>query len=152
MRRLVIPGRVSSRAAVSALVCLAVFAAVSTAWAQPATVVPVPRDQKGWMDRHESMNARVKQGNVDMLFIGGSGIISHASVERAVRLGHHVTVLNRGQSTTHPLPEDVEFLVADVHDGAAVDEVVLLDHTVDDLRSCDFVDFVDFVRSEGLRQ
>ncbi len=39
-----------------------------------------------------------------------------------------------------------------VRDGAAVDEVVLLDHTVDDLRSCDFVDFVDFVRSEGLRQ
>ncbi len=61
---------------------------------------------------------------LDMLFIGGSGIISHASVERAVRLGHHVTVLNRGQSTTHPLPEDVEFLVADVHDGAAVDEVL----------------------------
>ena len=72
MRRFVIPGRVSSRAAVSALVCLAVFAAVSTAWAQPATVVPVPRNDKGWMDRHESMNARVKQGNVDMLFIGDS--------------------------------------------------------------------------------
>lgn len=61
---------------------------------------------------------------LDMLFIGGSGIISHASVERAVRLGHHVTVLNRGQSTTHPLPEDVELLVADVHDGGAVDEVL----------------------------
>ena len=72
MLRSAFPGRVSSRAAVSALVCLAVFAAVSTAWAQPATVVPVPRNDKGWMDRHESMNARVKQGNVDMLFIGDS--------------------------------------------------------------------------------
>ena len=34
-------------------------------------VKPVPRDG-GWMKRHDSMNERVKQGNVDLLFIGDS--------------------------------------------------------------------------------
>ncbi len=34
-------------------------------------VTPVPRDAK-WMKRHESMNERVKQGNVDLVFIGDS--------------------------------------------------------------------------------
>ncbi len=34
-------------------------------------VVPAPRDG-GWMKRHESFNERVKQGNVDLIFIGDS--------------------------------------------------------------------------------
>lgn len=34
-------------------------------------VTPVPRDGN-WMKRHESMNDRVKQGNVDLVFIGDS--------------------------------------------------------------------------------
>jgi lysophospholipase L1-like esterase len=34
-------------------------------------VTPVARDAK-WMKRHESMNERVKQGNVDLVFIGDS--------------------------------------------------------------------------------
>ena len=34
-------------------------------------VTPVARDAK-WMMRHESMNERVKQGNVDLVFIGDS--------------------------------------------------------------------------------
>src|SRR4051812_10365978 len=33
--------------------------------------IPVPRDA-GWMRRHESFNERVKQGNVDLIFIGDS--------------------------------------------------------------------------------
>ena len=60
----------------------------------------------------------------EILFIGGSGTISHASVERAVALGHRVTVLNRGQSSKHPLPAEVESLVADVHDDRAVDDAL----------------------------
>lgn len=35
------------------------------------TVTPVPRDAN-WMKRHEAMNERVKQGNVDVVFIGDS--------------------------------------------------------------------------------
>src|SRR5205085_9383654 len=42
---------------------------------QPArgasTTTPVPRGG-GWMVRHKQINARVKQGNVDLIFIGDS--------------------------------------------------------------------------------
>lgn len=55
-----------------------------------------------------------------ILFIGGSGIISHASVARAARLGHRVTVLNRGRTSTRQLPASVETLVADASDPEAV--------------------------------
>ena len=55
-----------------------------------------------------------------ILFIGGSGIISHASVARAARLGHRVTVLNRGRSSVRPLPVEVETLVADANDAQGV--------------------------------
>ena len=34
-------------------------------------IAPVPREG-GWMKRHELMNARVKEGNVDLVFIGDS--------------------------------------------------------------------------------
>ena len=56
-----------------------------------------------------------------ILFIGGSGIISHASVARAVAQGHRVTLLNRGKSSQRPVPDDVETLVADATDHDAVD-------------------------------
>ena len=46
----------------------AVTAAVAP---QPVSVVPVPQLNR-WMQRHESMNNRVKQGNVDLLVIGDS--------------------------------------------------------------------------------
>lgn len=39
--------------------------------AAPATVTPVPRDGN-WMNRHNAMNERVKQGDVDLVFIGDS--------------------------------------------------------------------------------
>ena len=49
----------------------------ATAAAQVATlhsaIDPVPKaDNKWWMDRHEQMNARVAEGNVDLLMIGDS--------------------------------------------------------------------------------
>lgn len=55
-----------------------------------------------------------------ILFIGGSGIISHASVARAMREGHQVTVLNRGKSGARPIPTGVESLVADATDPEAM--------------------------------
>lgn len=48
------------------------------------------------------------------LFIGGTGIISAASVRRAVELGHQVTVLNRGRSASRPIPAETEILHADI--------------------------------------
>jgi nucleoside-diphosphate-sugar epimerase len=55
-----------------------------------------------------------------ILFIGGSGVISASSVRLAVAQGHQVTVMNRGRSSARDLPEEVETLVADATDHAAV--------------------------------
>ncbi|MET3205946.1 UNVERIFIED_ORG: nucleoside-diphosphate-sugar epimerase [Arthrobacter sp. UYEF13] len=38
-----------------------------------------------------------------LLFLGGTGVISAAAAERAVALGHRLTILNRGQSGKPPV-------------------------------------------------
>jgi lysophospholipase L1-like esterase len=55
---------------------LAAFTALTTlaVHAEPAAhsaVTPAPRGEN-WMKRHESFNERVKQGNVDLIFVGDS--------------------------------------------------------------------------------
>ncbi|MDV2980012.1 UNVERIFIED_CONTAM: NAD-dependent epimerase/dehydratase family protein [Actinomycetes bacterium ARC8] len=59
----------------------------------------------------------------NILFIGGTGVISAAAAERAVALGHRLTVLNRGRST-RPVPDGAEILTADVRDASAVRAVL----------------------------
>jgi len=59
-----------------------------------------------------------------VLFIGGGGVISSACVRVAVDRGLDLTVLNRGLSTTRPLPEGVPVLQADVRDPHGVREVL----------------------------
>ncbi len=54
-----------------ALAALAVVFA-GTALAQHSAIKPEPRPDDWWRQRHESMNERVKQGNVDLVFIGDS--------------------------------------------------------------------------------
>jgi nucleoside-diphosphate-sugar epimerase len=61
---------------------------------------------------------------LDILFLGGTGIISTASVRLAVARGHRVTVLNRGRTSSRPVPDEVETLVGDVSDPSSVDEAV----------------------------
>ena len=57
---------------------LAVSAAMLTALAvakdTPSNVATTPaaRPDAGWQQRHQAMNARVKQGHVDLIFIGDS--------------------------------------------------------------------------------
>lgn len=55
-----------------------------------------------------------------VLFIGGSGTISSASTRLAVERGIDLHVLNRGESTTRPLPDGVRRLRADVRDPASM--------------------------------
>ena len=55
-----------------------------------------------------------------VLFLGGTGIISSACTTRALAQGFEVFVLNRGTSTTRPLPEGVQSLVGDLSDSARV--------------------------------
>lgn len=61
---------------------------------------------------------------LDILFLGGTGIISTASVRLAVERGHRVTVLNRGRTSSRPLPDGVETLVGDVSDPGGVSAAV----------------------------
>ena len=59
-----------------------------------------------------------------ILFIGGTGVISAAAAERAVALGHRLTILTRGQSAGRPAPDGAQVLHADVRDASAVREVL----------------------------
>ncbi|WP_024287456.1 SDR family oxidoreductase [Cellulomonas sp. KRMCY2] len=54
-----------------------------------------------------------------VLFIGGSGVISSASARLAVERGIDLHVLNRGTSTTRPLPDGVTVLRGDIRDPAS---------------------------------
>lgn len=54
------------------LVTLAAVVLIAPVQAEEHDAIkPVPRDGN-WMKRHEAMNARVKEGNVDLVFIGDS--------------------------------------------------------------------------------
>ncbi|WP_298802382.1 SDR family oxidoreductase [uncultured Pseudokineococcus sp.] len=59
-----------------------------------------------------------------VLFIGGSGIISSACSALAVERGIDLTVLNRGSTTTRPLPQGARVRQADVRDPASVREAL----------------------------
>jgi nucleoside-diphosphate-sugar epimerase len=59
-------------------------------------------------------------GKLRVLFVGGSGVISSACARAAVESGIELTVLNRGQTASRPLPAGVTEVHADVRDAAAV--------------------------------
>ena len=61
---------------------------------------------------------------MEILFLGGTGIISTASVRLAAERGHRVTILNRGRTSTRPVPEGVEVLQGDVEDAASLDGAI----------------------------
>jgi nucleoside-diphosphate-sugar epimerase len=63
-------------------------------------------------------------GDLRVLFIGGSGIISSACSRVAAERGIELFVLNRGVSTSRPLPSQVRTLRADIRDPASVTEQI----------------------------
>ena len=63
-------------------------------------------------------------GKLKVLFIGGTGVISSACVREAVARDLEVTVLNRGQSTTRPLPAGVRELRGDIRAPTSVREAL----------------------------
>ncbi|GAA1036395.1 SDR family oxidoreductase [Virgisporangium ochraceum] len=65
-----------------------------------------------------------------ILFIGGTGIISSACARVAVESGADLVVLNRGSTTTRPLPAGATVLNADIRDPASVRDA-LGDRTFD---------------------
>ncbi|MDR1294867.1 MAG: NAD-dependent epimerase/dehydratase family protein [Bifidobacteriaceae bacterium] len=86
--------------------------------------------------------------SLTILFIGGTGTISHACVRRALTTGHRVTVLNRGQSALRPLPPDVELVTADIRG----DDVAstLAGRTFDVV--CDFLSYTPDHLARGVSQ
>ena len=85
----------------------------------------------------------------DILFIGGTGVISAAAAEHAVALGHRLTILNRGKSADRPAPEGAEVVTADVRDAAAVREA-LRGREFDAV--ADFISFTPEHVSAGIEQ
>ena len=75
-------------------------------------------------------------GKLRVLFIGGSGVISSACSRVAVASGIELYVLNRGRSTTRPLPPGVTMLRADIREPRTVRE---------EIRDLDFDAVVDWV-------
>lgn len=65
--------------------------------------------------------------NLKVLFIGGTGIISSACSELAVKMGIELTLLNRGQSQ-RPTPAGVRVLNADINDRDAVNRALAGQH------------------------
>jgi lysophospholipase L1-like esterase len=63
-----------SRFVALSAVCVFLLAAVAMAkdTQSDVAVTPASRSDSWWQQRHESMNARVKQGNVDLIMIGDS--------------------------------------------------------------------------------
>jgi nucleoside-diphosphate-sugar epimerase len=59
-----------------------------------------------------------------VLFLGGTGTISSACTQRAVELGMDVFLLNRGRSTSRPVPDGCQILVGDLSDVNSVREAV----------------------------
>ena len=73
---------------------------------------------------------------IDVLFIGGTGILSSACAPRAIADGMRVTLLNRGTSRARPVPAGAEVIHADIRDPDTVRDAV---------RGRDFDVVVDFV-------
>lgn len=46
--------------------------------------IPVPMAKPGWMERHESMNAKAQQGNIDLIYIGDSIVQRYEGVGKPV--------------------------------------------------------------------
>jgi nucleoside-diphosphate-sugar epimerase len=58
--------------------------------------------------------------SLKVLFIGGTGTISHGASALAVERGLDLTILNRGESSYRPVPKGAELLQADVRDPASM--------------------------------
>src|ERR1700679_4264874 len=74
--------------------------------------------------------------SLNVLFIGGTGIISSASAQLALERGVELTVLNRGQTSKRTVPAGARVLHGDIRDEDAVRNL---------LEGHDFDVVVDFV-------
>ena len=57
---------------------------------------------------------------MQVLFVGGTGLISSACSEQAVERGIELFILNRGRSDKHPVPRGAQWVVADIRGDPAI--------------------------------
>lgn len=67
---------------------------------------------------------------MEILFIGGTGVISSACSELAIRRGYNLTLLNRGKTSYRPVPEGARVIHGDIRDPQGV-AAALGDHKFD---------------------
>jgi len=60
------------------------FTLSSAAHAANSATTPAQRENPGWLKKHEAINARVREGNVDLLWIGDSIVEHWAGVGKSV--------------------------------------------------------------------
>lgn len=71
------------------------------------------------------LGARLKSmSSQSVLVLGGTGIISSASVALAAERGWNVTVVNRGRSSDRPLGTEIETLEADIRDPESLADAI----------------------------
>lgn len=58
----------------------------------------------------------------NILIVGGTGVISFAVVNEALKQGFHVTCINRGTSRNQTLPDSVEVIHADYRNRSLIEE------------------------------
>jgi lysophospholipase L1-like esterase len=65
---------------------IALFTCTGALFAQSTNtaVIPVPMTKPGWMERHESMNAKARQGKIDLIYIGDSIVQRYEGVGKPV--------------------------------------------------------------------
>ena len=61
---------------------------------------------------------------MNILIVGGTGVISYAVVCEALRQGMNVTCINRGLSKSQELPQSVEHLIADYRDKNKIEKLL----------------------------
>lgn len=62
------------------------------------------------------------ENNLNILIVGGTGVISYAVVNEALNKGINVTCINRGKSHQQILPKNVEVIIADYHNRALLEK------------------------------
>jgi len=66
-----------------------------------------------------------------ILFLGGTGLISSACSDLALKRGMDLYILNRGETTKHPAPEGANSLIGDVYQDESGVATLLNDHHFD---------------------
>lgn len=61
---------------------------------------------------------------MNVLVVGGTGVISYAVVQEATKRGYEITCINRGRSKNQRLSDSVQVFIADYHDEVTIKKIL----------------------------